>query len=43
MTIARVPDLPIQQNILAAQQKPELLLGAHEEFVLTGWYYRQSQ
>jgi len=43
MTIARVPDLPIQQNILAALQKPELLLGAHEEFVLTGWYYRQSQ
>ncbi|MBP7051539.1 MAG: hypothetical protein KBE65_11035 [Phycisphaerae bacterium] len=43
MTIARVPDLPIQQNILAALQKPELLLGAQEEFVLTGWYYRQTQ
>lgn len=43
MTIARVPNLPIQQNILAALQKPELLLGAQEEFVLTGWYYRQAQ
>ncbi len=43
MTIARVPDLPVQQNILAALQQPELLLGAQEEFVLTGWYYRQSQ
>jgi hypothetical protein len=43
MTIARVPDLPLQQNILAALQKPELLLGAQEEFVLTGWYYRASQ
>jgi hypothetical protein len=42
MTIARVPDLPLQQNILAALQKPELLLGAQEEFVLTGWYYRQA-
>jgi hypothetical protein len=43
MTIARVPDLPLQQNILAALQQPELLLGAEEEFVLTGWYYRTSQ
>lgn len=43
MTIARVADLPLQQNILAALQKPELLVGAHEEFVLTGWYYRQTQ
>jgi hypothetical protein len=41
MTIARVADLPLQQNILAALQKPELLLGAHEEFVMTGWYYRE--
>jgi hypothetical protein len=40
MTIARLVDLPVQQNILAALQKPELLLGAREEFVLTGWYYR---
>ena len=42
MTIARVPDLPLQQNILAALQKPELLLGAQEEFVLTGWYYHKA-
>lgn len=41
MTIARVADLPVQQNILAALQQPELLLGAYEEFVLTGWYYRE--
>jgi len=41
MTIARVPDLPIQQNILASLQRPELLLGAKEEFVLAGWYYRE--
>lgn len=41
MTIARVADLPVQQNILAALQKPELLLAAYEEFVLTGWYYRE--
>jgi hypothetical protein len=40
MTIARLPDLPIQQNILAALQRPELLLGAQEEFALSGWYYR---
>ncbi len=43
MTIARLPDLPVQQNILAALQRPELLLGAREEFVLTGWYYRASE
>ena len=41
MTIAKVPTLALQQNILAALQKPELLLGAREEFVLTGWYYRR--
>ena len=40
MTIAKVPTLSVQQNILAALQRPELLLGANEEFVLTGWYYR---
>ena len=43
MTIAKVPTMSLQQNILAALQKPELLLGAQEEFVLTGWYYRQAQ
>ncbi len=41
MTIARVANLPVQQNILAALQQPELLLGASEEFALTGWYYRK--
>jgi hypothetical protein len=41
MTIARVATMSVQQNILAALQRPELLLGAQEEFVLTGWYYRQ--
>jgi len=42
MTIARVPDLPLQDNILAALQNSDLLLGADEEFVLTGWYYRDT-
>jgi len=41
MTIARMPTLSVQDNILAALQRPELLLGAQEEFVLTGWYYRK--
>ncbi len=41
MTIARVATMSVQQNILAALQRPELLLGAQEEFVLTGWYYRK--
>ena len=41
MTIARVPTLSVQDNILAALQRPELLLGAQEEFVLSGTYYRQ--
>jgi hypothetical protein len=40
MQIVRVPELPLQQNILAALQQSELLLGAEEEFVLTGQYYR---
>jgi len=43
MTIARVPTLSVQQNILAALQNPDLLIGAQEEFVLTGWYYRASK
>jgi hypothetical protein len=40
--ILRVPEMPVQTNILAAlaPQSP-LLLGAQEEFVLTGWYYRK--
>lgn len=36
MTIARLPDLPLQDNILAALQNSDLLLGAEEEFALTG-------
>jgi len=43
MTIARLPDTPLQDNILAALQNNDLLLHAEEEFVLTGWYYRDSQ
>jgi hypothetical protein len=43
MTIAKVATMSVQQNILAALQKPELLLGAQEQFVMTGWYYRSSQ
>lgn len=43
MTIARVPDLPLQDNILAALQNSDLLLGAEEEFVLTGWYHEDAQ
>jgi hypothetical protein len=43
MTIARVPTMSVQQNILAALQRPELLLGAREEFVMTGWYYRKAE
>jgi len=39
---ARVPDLSVQDNIFAALQQAELLLGAEEEFVLSGLYYRSS-
>jgi hypothetical protein len=42
MTIARVWTLSVQNNILAALQRPDLLLGAREEFLLTGWYYRSN-
>lgn len=37
---ARVPDLSVQDNILAALGNEELLLGAEEEIVLSGSYYR---
>jgi hypothetical protein len=43
VTIARVPDMALQQNIMAGLGKPELLVGADQEFVLTGWYYRIPQ
>ena len=39
MQIARVPELSVQDNLLAALQQAELLLGAEEEFVLSGSYY----
>jgi len=40
---ARVPEMPLQQNILAGLEDNTLLLGADEKFVLTGWYYRADQ
>jgi len=43
LTIARLPDTPVQDNILAALQNNDLLLHAEEAFVLTGWYYRNGQ
>jgi hypothetical protein len=42
MQCARVPGLSVQDNLLAALQQAELLLGAQEEFVLSGLYYRSS-
>lgn len=42
MKVARVPELSVQNNLLAALQQAELLLGAQEEFVLSGLYYRNS-
>jgi hypothetical protein len=42
ITCARVPDLSVQDNIMAALSNNELLLGAEEEIVLTGSYYRNS-
>lgn len=38
----RLPDLPLQTNILGCLEDDTLLLGAEEEFVLTGLYYRDS-
>ena len=43
MQIVRVPDLSVQDNLLAALQQAELLLGGEEEFVLSGSYYISSQ
>ena len=42
LSVARLPDLSIQDNIMAALQNNDLILHAEEEFVLTGWYYRDS-
>lgn len=43
MQCVRVPELSVQDNLLAALQQAELLLGAQEEFVLAGLYYRTSK
>lgn len=42
ITLARIPYLDLQTNILAALQNPNLILGAEEEVVLAGSYYRSS-
>ena len=42
LKIVRVPDLSVQDNIFAALQQAELIIGAEEEFVLSGLYYRSS-
>jgi hypothetical protein len=42
ITCARVPDLSVQDNIMAALGNNDLLLGAEEEIVLSGSYYRSS-
>ncbi|MFC1633574.1 hypothetical protein ACFL5Z_01920 [Planctomycetota bacterium] len=42
MQCVRVPDLSVQDNLMAALQQAELLLGAEEEFALSGLYYRSS-
>ncbi|MHC4169734.1 MAG: hypothetical protein ACYSWQ_22535 [Planctomycetota bacterium] len=39
VTCARVPDLSVQDNIMAALGNDELLLGAEEEIALSGSYY----
>jgi hypothetical protein len=42
LTLARDPTLPLQVNILAALANPSLILGAEEEIVLAGSYYRSA-
>jgi predicted ester cyclase len=42
MQCVRVPELPLQTNLLAVLQQSELLLGAEEEFALTGAYYHSA-
>jgi len=42
ITCARIPDLSVQDNIMAALGNDDLLLGAEEEIVLSGSYYRSS-
>jgi len=43
LSVARLPDLSIQDNIMAALQNNDLILHAEEQFVLTGWYYRDPE
>jgi len=42
LTLARIPGLDLQLNILAALTNPLLILGAEEEIVLAGSYSRTS-
>lgn len=42
LTLARIPNLPLQLNILAAFENSLLILGAEEEIVLAGSYTRSS-
>lgn len=42
ITCARVPDLSVQDNIMAALGNENLLLGAEEDIVLSGSYYISS-
>ncbi len=42
ITCARVPDLSVQDNIMAALGNNDLLLSAEEEIVLSGSYYLSS-
>jgi len=42
VTLARIEGMDLQLNILAALSTPALILGAREEIVLAGSYYRSS-
>lgn len=42
VTLARIEGMDLQLNILAALGNPALILGAEEEIVLAGSYYRNS-
>jgi hypothetical protein len=42
VTIARDPTLALQKNIMMGLSDPKLLIGASEEFALTGWYYHKA-
>lgn len=42
VTLARIEGMDLQLNILAALSIPALILGAEEEIVLAGSYYRSS-